>query len=144
MTDLNRYIQAARAKFAGDEDVAVYDDADVDTEVDSDEPGAWVQALLFVRDDELEPVPGPSYDVWIAEQEQLGLAPGGTFPGDNWVWAFDQSFTLDDDPDGKGARQSAHAYARYLRDTYPCAFVAVRPSGKRPLPIKHFTESSPL
>ena len=137
MTDYSRYIQAARAKFAGDDDVAVCDDADVDTDVDPKEPGAWVTARIFVHDDELEPVPGPSYDVWIAEQEQLGLAPGGTFLGDNWVWAFDQTFTCDDDPDGKGARHYAHEYARYLRDTYPCAFVAVRPSGKCPLPIKH-------
>jgi len=67
----------------------------------------------------------------------LGPAPGGTFLGDNWVWTFDQSFTCDDDPDGKGARLHAHEYARYLRNTYPCAFAAVRPSGKCPLPIKH-------
>ena len=57
--------------------------------------------------------------------------------GRPWVWACDQSFSCDDDPDGKGALQSAHAYARHLRNTYPCAFVAVRPSGKSPLPIKH-------
>lgn len=142
MTDFDRYIQAARDKFAGDGDVVIYDDADVDTDVEPRSPGAWVSAQIFVRDDELEPTPGSTYDVWIGEQEQLGLAPGGTFLGDNWIWTFDQSFTCDDDPDGKGARQSAHAYARHLRNTYPCAFVAVRPSGKCPLPIKHFTESS--
>jgi hypothetical protein len=139
MIDYDRYIKAARAKFAGDEDVDVLDiieDCDV---ID----GVWVKALIFVHDDELEPVPGPTYDVWIGEQEELGSAPGGAFLGDSWVWAFDQSFCCDDDPDGKGARLSAHKYARHLRDTYTCAFVAVRPSGKSPLPIKHFTESSP-
>jgi hypothetical protein len=138
MIDHDRYIKAARAKFAGDEDVDVLDIIE-----DNVNDGVWVKALIFVRDDELEPTPGPTYDVWIAEQEELGPAPGCTFPGDNWTWTFDQSVTCDDDPDGKGARLSAHRYARYLRDTYPCAFVAVRPSGKCPLPIKHFTESSP-
>lgn len=139
MTDHDRYIQAARAKWGGDGDICI-EDGDVDTVTDSE--GAWVSARLLVRRDELEPAPGPTYNVWIAEQEELGLAPGGTFLGDNWTWTFDQSFTCDDDPDGKGARLSAHAYARSLRNIYPCAFVAVRPSGKSPLPIKHFTESS--
>jgi hypothetical protein len=136
--DHDRYIKAARAKFAGDEDVAV--DVDVlDIIEDSVNDGVWLKALIFVRDDELEPIPGPAYDVWIGEQEELGPAPGGTFLGDSWTWTFDQSFSCDDDLNGKGARQSAHAYARHLRSTYPCAFVAVRPSGKAPLPIKHLS-----
>ena len=84
--------------------------------------GAYVQAWVWVPDDELEPGPGPSYDVWIAEP-------------DEWEWRFDQRFTCEDDPDGKGARRSAHEYARYLRNTFPCAFVAVRPAGERPSPI---------
>ena len=143
MTDHDRYIKAARAKFAGDDDVDVLniiEDGDV---ID----GVWVKALVFVRDDELEPVPGPTYDVWIGEPGFLdGLDPRALPPGTPttaaWIWTFDLSFTCDDDPDGVGARQSAHEYARHLRNTYPCAFVAVRPSGKCPLPIKHFTESS--
>jgi hypothetical protein len=57
--------------------------------------------------------------------------------GRRWVWFYYQSFTCDDDPDGKGARRSAHAYARTLRNIFSCSFVAVRPSGKAPLPIKH-------
>jgi hypothetical protein len=99
-----------------------------------------VQARL--RDDEVEPTPGPTYDVWTGKPGYLdGLDPEVLPPGTpataTWVWALDQSFTYDDDPDGKGARQSAHAYARHLRNTYSYAFVAVRPSGKAPLPIKH-------
>jgi hypothetical protein len=142
MSDHDRYIRAARSKFG--DDIYIQDDICViDTEPTLRGPGAWISALVFVHSDELEPIPGPTYDVWIGEQEELGPAPGGTFLGDNWVWAFDQSFTCEDDPDGVGARRSAHTYARHLRNTYPCAFVAVRPSGKCPLPIKHFTESSP-
>jgi hypothetical protein len=142
MINHDRYIKAARAKFEGDGDICV-EDGDVDTVTDSE--GAWVNARIFVRDHEVEPTSGPTYDVWIGE---FGLLDGldmeildPTTPA--WIWAFDQSFTCEDDPDGVGARRSAHTYARHLRNTYPCAFVAVRPSGKRPLQIKHFTESSP-
>jgi hypothetical protein len=69
--------------------------------------------------------PGPTYDIWIAEP-------------DDWTWAScGTTFTCDDDPDGKGARHFAHEHARYLRDTYPCAFVAVRQADKGlPLPIR--------
>jgi len=145
MSDHDRYIKAARAKFAGDDDVDVLniiEDSDV---ID----GVWVKALIFVRDDELESISGPTYDVWIGElKPHKFMDPNSLLFGGKtvelWTWAFDQSFTCKDDPDGKGARQSAHRYARHLRDTYPCAFVAVRPSGKCPLPIKHFAESSPL
>jgi len=70
--------------------------------------------IHLMGDDELEPGPGPSYDVWIAEP-------------DEWEWRFDQRFTCEDDPDGKGAR--------HLRQTYHCAYVAVRPTGEKPLPI---------
>jgi len=124
----DRYLEAARAKYMGDSDIEVVDVSDTDV-ID----GAWVNARIFVRDDEINPpVPGPTYDVWIAEQE-------GTWSlsGRPWVWVCDQSFSCDDDPDGKGARRSAHQYARALRNIFPCAFVAVRPSGKAPLPIKH-------
>jgi len=135
MTNHDRYIKAARAKFAGDEDVDVLDiieDCDV---ID----GVWVKALIFVRDDELEPAPGPTYDVWIGEPGYLDgldpeILPPGTPVTATWIWTLDQSFTCDDDPDGKGARQSAHTYARYIRDICPCVFVAVRPSGKCPQP----------
>jgi hypothetical protein len=61
-----------------------------------------------------DPTPGLTYDVWIAEP-------------DDWTWqSSGATFTCDDDPDGKGARGHAHDYARHLRTTYPCAFVAVR------------------
>ena len=151
MTAHDRYIRAARAKFAGDPDICVWDGCDARTRLPDPSPerrGTWVNARIFVHDDELEPIPGPTYDVWIGELKPHKVMDPNllTFGGKTvelWVWTFDQSFTCDDDPDGKGARQSAHAYARYLRNTYPCAFVAVRPSGKSPLPIKHFTESSP-
>lgn len=64
--------------------------------------------------------PGPAYTVWITEPP-------------NWDWVADADFTCSDDPDGKGARQSAHEYARYLRATYHCSYVAVRPAGSVPL-----------
>jgi hypothetical protein len=72
-----------------------------------------------------EPTPGPTHDVWIAEP-------------DHWAWqSCGMTFTCDDDPDGKGARASAHDYARHLRQTYPCAFVAVRQASKGlPRPIR--------
>ena len=68
---------------------------------------------------------GPTYDVWIAEP-------------DNWVWqTCGMTFTCSDDPDGDGARQRAHDHARHLRNTYPCAFVAVRAATKGlPLPVR--------
>lgn len=72
--------------------------------------------------------PDPSYDVWISEFDTTSSG---------WSdWTHDQRFTCDDDPDGRGARASAHAYARNLRRTYHCAFVAVRPAGKPPLPVR--------
>jgi len=128
----DRYLEAARAKYMGDSGIEVVDVDDTDA-VD----GAWVNARIFVRDDEVESAPGPTYDVWIGEQEELGQAPGGFFLGGNWNWTIDVSFSCDDDSDGKGARLSAHKHARNLRNIYPCALVAVRPSGKAPLPIKH-------
>ncbi len=123
----DRYLEAARAKYMGDSDIEVVDVDDADV-ID----GAWVNARIFVRDDEVESAPGPTYDVWIAEQEGMW-----SLSGRPWVWTLDQSFSCDDDPDGKGARRSAHQYARALRNIFSCAFVAVRPSGKAPLPIKH-------
>ena len=92
---------------------------------DPDRGGYWVQAEVFVPESEIEPEPGPTYDVWIAEP-------------DDWTWAScGITFTCDDDPDGKGARRFAHEHAHYLRDTYPCAFVAVRRADRGlPLPIR--------
>ena len=126
-----RWITTARSAY-GTDDIAVYDDALIDASPDD---GAWVQAWVWVSDDDLEPEPGPTYAVWFAEQEQVDSAPGSHFPGP-WTWTHDQNFTCDDDPDGRGARRSAHEYARHLRNTYPCAYVAVRPAGQRPLPVR--------
>jgi hypothetical protein len=138
MTDTSpRYRQAARERFdTWDNSIFVPEDAPV--RIDNDRQGAWVHAQLFV--DCLEPEAGPTYDVWIAERSRDDLAPGGHFPG-AWAWAHaGATFTCDDDPDGKGARAAAHEYARYLRKTYLCAFVAVRPAGKPPLSIHQSCE----
>ena len=116
-----RYINAARDQWHRDGEVEIDDDAKVSR---GESSGAYVQAWVWVYDDQLDPEPGPAYDVWIAEP-------------DEWEWMFDQTFTCDDDTNGKGARRFAHDYARYLRNTYPCAFVAVRPAVKGlPLPIR--------
>lgn len=137
MTDIHsRYRQAARERFdTGLGDIAVPEDAPVKA-VFGDLIGAWVQAHLFVPFDAIEPEPGPTYDVWIAERVNGHLAPGGFAPG-SWLWYHSGSnFTCDNDLDGKGARRAAHDYARYLRSTYHCAFVAVRAASKgMPLPI---------
>ena len=67
--------------------------------------------------------PCPTYKVWIAEP-------------DNWNWQSCGTFTAAEDPCGKGARRFAEDYAGYLRNTYPCAFVAVRQADKKlPLPV---------
>jgi hypothetical protein len=134
---LSPYIEAARAKYMGDSDIEVVDVDDTDVI-----GGAWVNARIFVRDVVGRAHPGPTYDVWIGElKPHKVMDPNFLMFGGKtamlWTWAYDQSFSCEDDPDGKGARQSAHAHARHLRSTYPCAFVAVRPSGKSPLPIKH-------
>ena len=126
------YRDAAYRIWHRDGEIEIDDDALISRGTDN---GAYVQAWVWVYDDQLEPDPGPSYDVWTAEQEDLGPAPGGRALG-QWEWRFDSRFTCEDDPDGKGARHSAHEYARHLRQTYRCAYVAVRPAGKKPLPIK--------
>jgi hypothetical protein len=140
MTDTSPlYRQAARERFdTGEGDVVVCEGATV--EVDNEREGAWVHAQLWVPRECLDPGPGATYDVWIAERSRDDLAPGGHFPG-AWAWAHaGATFTCDDDPDGKGARAAAHEYARYLRKTYLCAFVAVRPAGKPPLSIHQSCE----
>lgn len=71
-------------------------------------------------------LPGPTYAVWTAEQSDHTQ---------QWVWRWETDYSCEDDPDGTNARASAHQYARYLRKTYPCAYVAVLPAGKQPLPI---------
>lgn len=85
---------------------------------------AWVENRIDMAEEE-DPEPGPTYDVWIAEP-------------DAWAWqSCGMTFTRDDDPNGTGARHYAHKHARFLRQTYPCAFVAVRPAAKGlPLPIR--------
>jgi hypothetical protein len=52
--DHDRYIKAAQGKFPGDNDVVIHNNADV--EACDDVLGAWVNARVFVHDDELEPV----------------------------------------------------------------------------------------
>ena len=96
--------------------------SDWQTEVAEDDTrlGYWEWVEIQLEND---PDPGPTYAVWIAEPPQ-------------WQWVHDQDFTCDDDPDGAGARASAHQYARYLRNTYPCAYVAVRPAGQQPLAVR--------
>jgi len=155
MTDVqSRYRQAARERFdTGDGDIFIPVDAPV--RADHDRKGAWIQARLFVPVDALDPEPGPTYEVWIAERKDVyaTVLDGTTLlfpikPGDDgkaligyrWRWTWDGSYARDDDPDGRGARAAAHEYARYLRSTYPCAFVAVRPAGKPPLPIANGCE----
>lgn len=127
-----RYIEAARRRWHDDGQIEIDDHPVVSDGADN---GAYVMAWVWASDDDFEPEPGPTYAVWFAEQEQVDSAPGGDFPGP-WTWTHDQDFTCDDDPDGRGARRSAHEYARHLRNTYPCAYVAVLPAGKRPLPIR--------
>lgn len=125
-----RYRQAAQDQ-AVDGELEVDDWAVISA---GDDDGAYVMVWLWVPDDELPPEPGPTYSVWVAEQfneDSSGWVPDIS----PWTWIHDQTFTCDDDPDGKGARRNAHEYARYLRSTYPCAYVAVLPAGKRPKPI---------
>lgn len=126
------YRDAAHRIWHDDGRIEIDDFAEISRGSDN---GAYVQAWVWVYNSDLEPPAGPSYDVWTAEQEDLGPAPGGRALG-QWQWRFDQRFTCEDDPDGKGARRSAHEYARHLRNTYPCAFVAVRPSGQKPLDVR--------
>jgi len=78
---------------------------------------------------------GPSTDVWIAEDGGIHEYTGAIWP--SWAWRHDARFTCEDDPTGAGARRSAHEYARYLRRTYHCAYVAVRPANCKPLPVRH-------
>jgi hypothetical protein len=108
--------------------IAKWVEPDITTEYlepDHSRDGFYVKGWFFVPAEELEPEPGPTYAVWTAEKDDL----------DCWVWQWDADYTCDDDPDGKQARASAHEYARYLRNTYPCAYIAVRPACKAPLPI---------
>ena len=122
MTASNRYIEAAIAKWDGDADISINtDDSSVDS---SPNDGAWVSALLWVSDDELEPEPGPTCVVWSCTLNSEGTAFG--------PWLCDGTFTCnEDDVDGRQARANAHEYARSLRRQYPAALVAVRPADKR-------------
>lgn len=123
MSNPDRYIQAAISKWGGDSDISIdTDSATVDT-LPSD--GAWVTALLWVGDDELEPEPGPTYVVWACTLNRKGTAFG--------PWLVDATFTCSDDADGRQARASAHEHARSMRRMYPASLVAVRPAEKRPL-----------
>jgi hypothetical protein len=129
-----RYIEAARRLWHDDGQI------EIDTQCvvsESADDGAYVMAWVWVPDDELK----PCYSVWIAEPPSPSSpvrAPGIGASG--WRWGHEEDFTCADDPDGRGARAAAHDRARYLRSTYPCAFVAVRPAGKPPLSIHQSCE----
>lgn len=45
MEDKDKYVEAAKSKYAGDTDVEVDNDADIST----GEDGVWVQAWVFVQ-----------------------------------------------------------------------------------------------
>jgi hypothetical protein len=129
MTDLNpttqaAYRAAAQASWHRDGEIEIDDDAKISRGSDH---GAYVQAWVWVANDDLEPGPGFSYDVWIAEPDDDARF--------SEPWRFDQRFTSEDDSDGKSARRSAHDYARQLRQTYPCSYVAVRQAGQPPLSL---------
>lgn len=91
----------------------------------------WLMSQLrfeeIGEENDSESQPGPTYSVWISEPEDLPHS-GETM----WRWRHEQDFTCSDDPEGRGARASAHGYARYLRKTYPASLVAVRPAGMAP------------
>jgi hypothetical protein len=125
------YRDAAHRIWHDDGRIEIDDSPEISRGCDS---GAYVQAWVWVYDSDLEAPAGPSYDVWIAEREDLGVVLGGHALSE-WQWSFDARFTCEDDPDGKGARRSAHEHARGLRKGYPEAFVAVRQSSKGMPPI---------
>ncbi len=110
-----------------------------------DGKGTW---FFYPEVEEPDPEPGPTYDVWIAEPgaHTLARALGGlTEHHKPWAWqSCGTTFTCDDDPDGKGARHFAHDYARHLRATYPCAFVAVRRADKGLPPPVHNPDAPAL
>lgn len=100
--------------------------------LDPERGGYWVQAEVYVPAYEIDPEPGPTYYVWITNR---GWVEQGT--SSPWNWNYHTHVTLEDDPDGIGARHGAHEHADRLRKTYPCAFVAVRPADKGlPLPVR--------
>jgi hypothetical protein len=121
-----RCIEAARRIYEST-DLEILDNAPATRGRDD---GYWVQARVWVYDDQLEPLPGPTYSVWTADAVLDRASNTIHWP---WIWVAD--FTLDDDADGIHARAAAHEHARYLRDTYICSYVAVRPTGSVPLPI---------
>lgn len=73
---------------------------------------------------------GPSWCVWITEPAVDPSLPVWT------EWSIHEEFSLLNDPDGATARAAAHAWARALRATYPCSYVAVTPAGRWPRPLK--------
>lgn len=78
------------------------------------------------------------YWVWITEPSpDDNPATGAPYWG---AWIFDARYSCKEEwPGDDGARrcasQRAHQYARFLRNTYPCSYVAVTPAGRQPLPI---------
>lgn len=120
MRNSERYIQAACRKWHGDTDVGI----DITNAVTPEDDGAWVHALLWVSDDELEPDPGPTYLVLYSRflSSEDGYSD----------WQEDSRFTFDDDPDGQCARLFAHRRARELRnDLGTRYYVAVRDAAKQ-------------
>jgi hypothetical protein len=113
-TDL-AYRETARSIWERDGKIGIDGNARIDR--GGGETGAWVQAWVWVNDDQLEPPAAPTYYAWICEPLEDCITWGD--------WRFTECFTSVDD-DGKQARRSAHEYARYLRRRFHCAYVAVR------------------
>lgn len=117
MNTPDRYILAALRKWNGDSDIDI---TNIATPTDD---GAWVTALLWVSDDELEPEPGPTYVVWACSLNREGTAFGPCL--------VEATFTCSDDADGQQARANAHEHARSMRRMYPASLMAVKPAEKR-------------
>ena len=128
---LARYREAAIKKYDYNDDFEIEDDAHVSLGANAN--GAWVTGRIWIWKDELEPMPGPTYCVYISNYDDKL---------DQWgAWILDQTFTCDDDDDGRKARRNAHEYARYLRKTFHCSYAAVRPADamaphRRPLSVQ--------
>jgi hypothetical protein len=125
MAPLPQRVYAAAKRLYGIDDYVVPNILTEYLEPDHQRDGFYVKGWFFVPASELEPEPGLAFAVWIAEQDDHTQ---------QWVWRWEEDY-FHNDIDGKDAKASAHERARYLRRTYPCAYVAVLPAGKQPLPI---------
>lgn len=115
-----RVLAAAHLKF-DEPDIIIKTDESIDEFAE----GEWfVQATLIIRDDELEPEPGPTYLVLYSR-----FLSGEDGYSD---WQEDSRLTFDDDPDGQCARLFAHRRARELRNELGSRdYVAVRDAAKQ-------------